>query len=232
MNAKKNPKYDLEKQRKINFNLGLLVVGSMTLAAFKYGSPAHKEPINSEVRTINKEDVYEFQEKQQPEKPVSFQNPKQPIIKDNERVVEVEKEMPKNPNITKEIPPYIDFNKGNVGLGEYGLNQTNEVDTFNMEFVEQFPSFPGGDQAMMSFIQGNFKFPRSNFHNEQGTIYVKFLVTHTGIVNDVKIERGISPELDKEALRIVRSMPNWEPAKHRGRPVNVRMIIPIRIKIH
>ena len=84
---------------------------------------------------------------------------------------------------------------------------------------------------MMTFIQKNYRFPRHNDFYNQGIIYVRFVVSHKGDIMNVEIERGIDPDLDKEAIRVVSSMPQWEPGKHRGRPVNVRMIIPIKIKI-
>lgn len=229
MIAKKNPKYDLERRRKLYLNLGFLIAGSLTLAAFKYGTPIpESKEVPQDMRKYLTE-IYDVVQKPEPQQQTVLVRPEPPQIIDPERVVEAEIE-PETNLISSELPEFIDFTDGQTGLGEFGLGEEQVfIDTFDSELVEQFPLYPGGDPAMMGFIQSKFKFPRDIFTLDQGTIYVRFVVSHQGLVQNAEILRGLSPELDKEALRVVSSMPNWEPGKHRGRPVNVRMIIPIRV---
>lgn len=110
------------------------------------------------------------------------------------------------------------------------LGEDNTVYTF----VEQKPEFPGGDAAMISFIQKNVRYPQVEKESGiSGTVYVEFTVNKQGEISDVTIKRGVSggPNLDKEALRVVKSMPNWNPGKQNGRPVIVRFTIPIKFSL-
>lgn len=230
MIAKKNPKYDLEKRRKLYLNLGLLISGSLTLAAFKFGTPINHKELSVEQKRILPQEVYVVEPKLQPEKQLVFSKPEVPPIHNPDSIREVDQEPDIDPLVTDKLPDFIDFNHGSHGLGDYGTLDTEPIQTMGSEFVQQYPVFPGGDNAMMSFIQSNYRFPRHVDMYSQGIIYVRFVVSHKGDIADVAIERGISPDLDKEAMRVVRSMPQWEPGKHRGRPVNVRMIIPMKIR--
>ena len=91
------------------------------------------------------------------------------------------------------------------------------------------PQFPGGDVAMIKYIQKHFRMPQYNHLVSKGTVYVKFVVTPEGDLTNITIERGLSEELDSEAIRTISSMPKWTPGKYRGRKVPVRMVIPIKI---
>jgi protein TonB len=115
-------------------------------------------------------------------------------------------------------------------MGNWGLNNVVDPITINSEDAEEMPSFPGGDMEMSKFIQKMYKLPIYLDRSEQGTIYVKFVVSEKGEIKNVSIERGINPDMDKEAMRVVKAMPNWTPGKYRGRNVSVRMIIPIKIR--
>jgi protein TonB len=230
MIAKKNPKYDLEKRRKLYLNLGLLVSGSLTLAAFKFGTPVTHKDTYVEQKRVLPEEVYVVEPKAQPEKQVVYSKPEIPPIHNPDSIREVDREPDVDPVFTDKLPDFIDFTEGQRGLGDWGVNDPEPIQTLGCEWVQQYPVFPGGDNAMMSFIQNNYRFPHHVDRYNQGIIYVRFVVSHKGDVTDVAIERGISPELDKEALRVVRAMPQWEPGKHRGRPVNVRMVIPMKIR--
>lgn len=230
MTSKKNPKYDLEKRRKLFLNLGFLVAGSMTLAAFKFGTPISeiKEELTQQ-KVLNTE-IFEIKEKKEPEKVQSNFKPEPPKIFNEEKIIEKDS-VPEDLTVRDiDLPDLTDITEGirdSHGTG----GGTDIIETIDMEFAESYPLFPGGgDPAMMSFIQKNFRFPKNSLDIEQGTIYVRFIVTSKGDITEVSIARGVSPELDREAMRVVQSMPTWEPAKHRGRPVNVRMVIPIKVR--
>ena len=100
--------------------------------------------------------------------------------------------------------------------------------------VQQTPAyFPGGDKAFEKLITDNLKYPSKALKNKiQGIVYVKFIVEKDGsIIKDcVKVARSIDPELDAEALRVVRMMPNWTPAMQNERPVKQRMRVPVKFQ--
>jgi periplasmic protein TonB len=99
--------------------------------------------------------------------------------------------------------------------------------------VEQQPEFEGGYEAMMNFIRKNMRYPASARRmGIDGTVYVSFVVGKDGTINDVKVLRGISADCDKEAVRVVQSMPPWKPGKQNGKPVFVRFNLPIKFKLN
>ena len=103
------------------------------------------------------------------------------------------------------------------------------VDTDKIyEQVEEMPSFPGGSNALLSFIAANLKYPVAAQENGiQGRVIVKFVVDKDGRITDVEITRSVAPSLDEEAMRIVKAMPKWKPGKLKGNCVRVKYTIPI-----
>ena len=98
--------------------------------------------------------------------------------------------------------------------------------------TEEQASFPGGLAACADFLSKNLNYPKSAAKDGiQGRVYVEFVVDIDGSVVDVKILRSVNPDLDKEAIRIVKSMPKWNPGKINGQPVRTRGTIPINFKL-
>lgn len=94
--------------------------------------------------------------------------------------------------------------------------------------VENQPEFPGGPTALMNFINENIKYPPIAYENGiQGRVICNFVVGKDGSINDVKVVRSVDPSLDKEAVRVLESMPAWLPGKQRGQPVSVRFTLPV-----
>lgn len=98
--------------------------------------------------------------------------------------------------------------------------------------VEQMPEYPGGNDSMMKFIRKNFNFnhPIDKSNTITTKIYVQFIVGKDGVVRDPKIVKGINPELDKEALRVVKMMPKWKPGKQNGKAVSTTFNLPIQLE--
>lgn len=100
------------------------------------------------------------------------------------------------------------------------------------EAVEQPPMFPGGEAALLKYVGDNLHYPPLAIENNvQGTVVVMFVVTKTGQVGEVKIARSKDPDLDKEAVRVVKSLPKFQPGKQNGNAVNVWFTLPIRFKL-
>ena len=98
--------------------------------------------------------------------------------------------------------------------------------------VEQMPQFPGGDAELMKYISKNIKYPTMAMENNiQGRVVVQFVVTKTGAIGEVKVIRSKDPDLDKEAVRVVKSLPNFIPGKMNGQAVNVWYTLPITFKL-
>jgi protein TonB len=98
--------------------------------------------------------------------------------------------------------------------------------------VEEQPTYPGGDEARIKFLQDNMKYPEEAKElGVQGKVFVTFVVEVDGSITDVKVLRGIGSGCDDEAIRVVKSMPKWVPGKQRGVPVRVQFNLPINFKL-
>lgn len=99
--------------------------------------------------------------------------------------------------------------------------------------VEKMPEFPGGDMAMMEFLSKNIKYPVEAQKKElQGRVVVSFVVEKDGSLSDVKVAKSVDPQLDEEALRVVKSMPNWTPGMQNGKAVRVKYYVPISYRLN
>lgn len=96
------------------------------------------------------------------------------------------------------------------------------------DVTETLPQFPGGQRVMMKYLAANIKYPASAVKaKKQGRVIVAFVIQKDGSVAKARIAKSVDPELDAEALRIVKAMPNWTPGTQDGKPVNVRYTIPV-----
>ena len=98
------------------------------------------------------------------------------------------------------------------------------------QYVDEPPEFPGGADSLFKYTRESFVYPRMD-ESCDGNPVVQVVVNKDGTLSDVKMARSIHPLIDKEALRVVRSMPRWKPGRHKGRPVRVYFSIPIRLKL-
>lgn len=98
--------------------------------------------------------------------------------------------------------------------------------------VEQMPTFPGGEMEMQKYIANNLKYPVvAQESGIQGRVTVRFVVSKTGAIENVTVIRGIDPSCDKEAIRVVKSMPKWVPGKQNGLNVPVYFTLPIVFRL-
>ncbi|HNW69784.1 MAG TPA: TonB family protein [Bacteroidales bacterium] len=95
-------------------------------------------------------------------------------------------------------------------------------------YVEEAPSYPGGENARMQFLRNNIKYPKLALQNKiQGKVYISFIVEKNGSLSNIKVLQGIGAGCDEEALRVVNLMPKWKPGKTQGREVRVVITMPV-----
>ena len=100
------------------------------------------------------------------------------------------------------------------------------------DVVEQMPSFPGGQQKLMDYLSENIRYPKELAEASiQGRVIVTFIVEKDGSISNVKVAKSLDPLLDKEAMRVVSGMPNWNPGKQNYVAVRVRYIIPVTFRL-
>lgn len=128
---------------------------------------------------------------------------------------------------------------GNDAKTESSVTDENEntsessvVDNKVYSVVEQMPNFPGGEEALMKFINEHIKYPQSALEQgTQGTVMLRFVVTGTGDVGEIQILKGLNEDCDNEAKRVVKSLPKFNPGMQQGRPVSVWYTTPVRFVI-
>ena len=104
--------------------------------------------------------------------------------------------------------------------------------TYSMAMVEQKPEFPGGDAAMYKWLGDHISYPaQASEEGVSGRVVVQFDISKTGTIENVKVVRGRHPALDKEAVRLVKAMPKWQPGRNNGQPVKVTYTLPITFKL-
>lgn len=110
--------------------------------------------------------------------------------------------------------------------------ETKEEETKVFDMVEQMPSFPGGEAALMEWLNKHIHYPAIAQENGvEGRVIVQFVVGRDGSISDVTVARSVDPSLDTEAKRVVRSMPKWIPGKQNGKSVNCKFTLPVTFRL-
>lgn len=115
------------------------------------------------------------------------------------------------------------------GLNNSSVQVPNQNKLFG-EMPETQPSFPGGEAALMKYFEENMQWP-DNESDISGRVIVQFKIAKDGTVKDPKVVRGLAPEFDAEALRLVRGMPKWIPGKIAGKVVETTYTVPVRFML-
>ena len=106
------------------------------------------------------------------------------------------------------------------------------LDTPVFTVVDQMPEYKGGYDAMRKFISRNLYYPKSaRVGRIEGSVYVSFVVSEDGHVTDIAAIKGVNPDLDQEAIRVVSIMPLWKPGRLKGKPVKVRFVLPLNFRL-
>lgn len=119
-----------------------------------------------------------------------------------------------------------------AGSYDVAIADNNDSDLKIFDVVDQMPSFPGGQGALMQWISSNIKYPIIAAENGvQGRVIILFVVEKDGSVSDVTVAKSVEPSLDKEAQRVVKNMPRWIPGKQNGKAVRVKYSVPVTFKL-
>lgn len=159
-----------------------------------------------------------------------------PVVKPDEQVRD---EYVPTVEELKKVDPGVKTEEGKEGGVDYSLIETQEkiveekkVEREVFTYVEEMPTYPGGEEALLSYVAKNIQYPEiAKRAGVEGKIYIQFVVGTGGQVSDVIVAKGIGAGCDEEAVRVVKSMPNWKPGRQNGHPVNVRISIPIVFRL-
>ncbi len=217
MELKKNDGANIEKSRLAFTAVGFLFVGSLVLASFSYkvGKISEDEeglgPKTADVKFVQEEVKDTPPPPDTPPPTVDAPPPPQ------EEIVE-EENTEKEPETIVTPPPPVDL----------GPIDQPVIEAEIVDFPDVEATFPGGAAEMQRWINSNVQYPQTSIEmNEQGRVYLSFVVEPDGSITNVTVERGVSGDLDKEAKRVVRSMPKWTPGEAAGKKVRTRCRLPI-----
>ena len=231
MIAKKNPGVDLERKRVVLFNIGLLTAGAFTLAAFTYSAPL--EEIEEE-RAAHMADIQYHAELEEAEK-------EEPVVEeqtdaddqDQSQELGSEDAISEKSKAAKNTQKKVKSGHGKIGKFGRKMPLTKNRTIKKGGGIEKWPdieaSYVGGHNEMVLHMAEVQEYPDIDIQmGNQGTVYVSFVVETDGSITGVDILRELTPTLDREAKRIVRSFPNWNPGKNKFGPVRTRVRLPIK----
>jgi protein TonB len=234
MIVKKNPKVDLEGKRAAIFNVGLLVAGSFTLAAFTYTETTTTEAekmavvVEENVTFIveEKEKVEpEIVQPDRPETPTQTQDEQQTLGSQTGLAEDITSSKNKNDGLKKPDGP------------GYGVKVPFKGAIIRIEDDIVIPeidaAYVGGLLEMKKKIASVQQYPEIDRElGNQGIVYVSFVVEKDGSVTNIKSVRGVSETLDREAVRIIESFPKWIPGKDKWGVVRTRVRMPIKFLLN
>jgi protein TonB len=223
MEAKKNPKADLNKKTGLFLNIGLVVSLLLVITAFEWRFYDDGELMDLGQVSDEFEDVMEIPPTEQPPPPPpKIQQPEIIEVPDEEEIEE-EIEVDLDVEITEEtVVEDIVFDEP----------VEEEVAEEIFTIVEDQPAPKGGMAAFYEYVGKKLKYPaQARRMGIEGKVFVEFVVDKDGTITNVKAIKGIGAGCDEEAIRVIQASPKWNPGKQRGRPVKVRMILPITFKL-
>ena len=226
MDVKKSPKASLEDKKMLFVMMGLVMVLSLLYIGFEWTDKEITVYAATDTSLLAEEEIEVVQTAQELPPPPPPPAPEiveiLNVVEDNVEVasVEINTEDDKNKVVAISAPV-----TSSAPIEE-------EEDQVIFQVVEKMPSFPGGDAALFKFLNENVKYPVIAQENGvQGRVICQFVVNRDGSIVDVEVVRSVDASLDKEAIRVIKSMPKWSPGQQRGKLVRVKYTLPVNFKL-
>ncbi|HNZ85233.1 MAG TPA: energy transducer TonB [Paludibacteraceae bacterium] len=227
MEIKKTPKANLENKKTMAILIGLVLALGIMFIAFEWSKneiKVYDDAIQGEF--VEDEEMIEvtFRNETPPPPPPPIQ---ETVLSD---VIDIRDD--KEDIQTKNFDSEDDKNKKVVIQAPIAAPVEEPEENRIHVVVERMPEFPGGEAAMNQFINRTIRYPVIAQENGiQGRVVVQFVVNTDGKIVDVEVVRGVEESLDKEAIRVVKAMPPWNPGRQGGKNVRVKYTLPIRFRI-
>jgi protein TonB len=224
--VKKSPKANLERQRNTYILMGLVLGVSILFFAFEWSTETRKLDETILVADVLAEEDIEITRRD----PTPPPPPPPPDPEPPEEIEVVEEEV----EVRMDIKTEDDQTQRQVQtyIPPPPPKQEEEATEEIFVVVEKQPEFPGGNAAMMKFLNDNIRYPVIAQENGiQGRVICNFVVERDGSITDAQVIRGVDPSLDREAIRVIQQMPRWEPGKQRGAAVRVRFTLPVVFRL-
>lgn len=222
------------------FLLGLVVALSLFLVALEFTSQSGMPEVGDDVLDDVSQDIEMMPAVHRDDMVAAAPGGSRSSVSDKINVVDkpVDDDAANAPMTDKEVLKKllgVGFG-GNAAVSDVTLQSAavnaDEDNPLNFQVVERLPEFPGGMSAFVQWLTKNLKYPlTAQRAKRQGTVLVSFIVNKDGSIADRKVVKSVSPELDREALRVLRLMPKWKPGEDHGKPCRTYFCIPIVFKL-
>ncbi len=230
MEIKKSPKADLERGKTLSVLMGFVVGLAVLFVGFEWSTRDVMVVQESEgvADIIAEEEVEITRPENTPPPPPP---PPAPVVTEVLNVVEDDVELEQQDILSSED------NQQEAQTAVYtppAVVEEEEEEAAQQIFtvVEEMPEFPGGQGELLKYLGHSIKYPVIAQENGiQGRVVCAFVINRDGSIVDAEVLRGVDPSLDKEALRVINSMPKWKPGKQRGKPVRVKYTVPVVFRL-
>jgi protein TonB len=224
MELKKHPDSDLFRKSSFYMSIGLMISLLFTVVAFEWKSYDDNDLVNLGALDADFEELQDIPITEQPPPPPPQVTPPEIIEVPDEEEIEEEIEVNLDVEVTEETV-----------IEDVVFEEAPEEEAADeiFQFVEDQPAPLGGMKAFYAYVGKNMKYPaQARRMGIEGKVYVTFVVGKDGALTDVRVLKGIGAGCDMEAIRVLSGAPKWKPGKQRGRPVRVRMQLPIIFKLN
>ena len=228
MEIKKSENADLEKGKGTSLLIGFVMALAVMFVALEWTQREVED--NSEIFAAR--DVSLIEEMVPITLPEKKTVPPPPAAVTKAEIIEIVED---DADVEEDIMASTEDNTEWVDLTEMDVIEVEEEPQEEEVFmvVEDQPEFPGGTAALLEYLRKNIKYPaicREN--NIQGRVLVTFIVNKDGAIVEPEVVKSVNPSLDKEALRVISTMPNWKPGSQRGKPVRVKYTVPVNFRLN
>ena len=236
MEIKKSSKADLEKERAFGFLMGIIIGLAVLFVGFEWGTSELKVSKTEGVADIFVEDEIEMTRQQEDLPPP----PPPPPPQQQEVIAEVLSIVEDDTDVGQQVLMSTEDTQREAQTQTYVAPSVVVVETVEeasedqiFMIVEKDPAFPGGTTALFKYLNDNINYPPIAAENGiSGLVTCQFVVNIDGSIVDVEVLRGAAdPSLDREAVRVIRTMPRWTPGEQGGKPVRVRFRLPVRFSL-
>lgn len=231
MEIKKSPKADLERGKSMSLLMGFVVGLAVLFVSFEWTST--EVTVATEKDQVQDVIAEEQIEITRPENtPPPPPPPAAPVVAEELNIVEDDVELDQQEIVSSEDDATAAQAETFVAAAPVVEEEEEEEAQQIFTVVEKQPEFPGGTAELMKFLSKNIKYPVIAQENGiQGRVVCSFVVNRDGSIVDIQVMRGVDPALDKEAVRVIGTMPKWKPGEQRGKPVRVRFILPVQFRL-
>lgn len=228
MEIKKSPKADLEGGKLTGILMGMVFALAVLFVGFEWSNRDIQIAQSEGVSDIIAEEEIEITRPE--DTPPPPPPPPAPVTAEELNIVEDDVELEQQDILSSED------NQKEAQVQTYVapavVEEEEESSQQIFTVVEQMPEFPGGQGALLQYLAKSIKYPVIAQENGiQGRVSCSFVINRDGAIVDAEVIRGVDPSLDKEALRVINTMPKWKPGMQRGKPVRVKYTVPVTFRL-